>query len=105
MPMFLPDDSANAADQLADLIKGSSGSEVAAPFQVIVYSTNPLEALLMQPKSKSMLRESTEPFEGEQAVHTPTALPNRRKDSREESILIGDEQSGGNQLATSYREV
>ena len=23
MPMFLPDDSANAADQLADLIKGS----------------------------------------------------------------------------------
>ena len=68
--MFPPDDSANAADQLADLIKGSSGCEVAAPFQ------DSLEALLMQPMSKSMLRESTEPFEGEQAAYTPTALPN-----------------------------
>ena len=70
--MFPPDESTKAADPLA-------------PSQFTAYSTNPLKALLIQPKPKSKLRESIEPVEGEQAAYTPTALPNQRKDIVEES--------------------
>ena len=53
MPMLPPDDSANAADPLEALINGNFVVDAAVPFQFPSPSTNPLEVLLMQPKSNS----------------------------------------------------
>ena len=51
MPMLPPDDSANPADPLEALINGNFVVDAAVPFQFPSPSTNPLEVLLMQPKS------------------------------------------------------